>query len=38
MLVFQPGSVRACGQGGLVVLYAGERYIYDTPMPGCEAK
>jgi hypothetical protein len=34
-LVFESGSVRACDKGGLAVTYAGERYTFETPMPGC---
>ena len=32
---FDAGNVRACGKGRLSVLYGGETYIYDTPIPGC---
>jgi len=38
MLVFEPGSVQACAKGGLVVIYEGERYTFDTPIPGCPAR
>jgi hypothetical protein len=33
--VFEAGAVRACEQGGLAVLYAGETYTWETPIPGC---
>ena len=32
---FDAGDVRACGKGRLSVAFAGETYIYDTPIPGC---
>ncbi len=35
ILAFEPGSVHPCQKGGLAVTYAGERYTYETPMPGC---
>lgn len=35
ILAFQPGTVLACQKGGLAVTYAGERYTFETPMPGC---
>jgi len=35
ILAFQPGAVHPCQKGGLAVTYAGERYTYETPMPGC---
>ena len=35
ILLFQPVSVRACEKGGLALLYAGEKYTFETPMPGC---
>jgi hypothetical protein len=34
-MVFDSGSVRACEKGRLTVRYAGETYVYDTPIPGC---
>lgn len=33
--VFDAGSVRSCGKGRLAVLFAGETYTWDTPIPGC---
>lgn len=33
--VFDGGSVRSCGKGRLAVLFAGETYTWDTPIPGC---
>jgi hypothetical protein len=36
--VFDPGAVRACGEGGLSISYDGETYTYETPVPGCSAK
>lgn len=33
--VFDSGNVRACEKGQLSVIYAGETYTYDTPIPGC---
>ncbi len=36
-LVFEPGPVQACAKGGLVVIYEGEHYTFDTPIPGCPA-
>lgn len=33
--VYDSGSLRACEKGKLSVLYAGETYTYDTPIPGC---
>src|SRR4051812_8462302 len=38
IMIFQPGTVRACDKGGLAVLYAGEKYTFETPMPGCTPK
>lgn len=35
--VFDSGGVRACEKGQLSVIYAGETYTYDTPIPGCPA-
>jgi len=32
---FDSGSVNACTKGGLAVSFAGEKYTYDTPFPGC---
>lgn len=33
--VFAGGSVHACAKGGMAVLFANEKYTYDTPVPGC---
>jgi hypothetical protein len=33
--VFEDNTVHACGKGGMEVQFAGERYTYDTPIPGC---
>jgi hypothetical protein len=33
--VFEGSTVHACGKGGMAVQFAGERYTYDTPIPGC---
>ena len=35
MFVFDSGAVHACGKGGMSVPFAGETYIWDTPIPGC---
>lgn len=35
MMVFEAGAVHACTKGGLVVAFEGERYTFDTPIPGC---
>jgi hypothetical protein len=32
---FNSGAVHACGKSGLSVQYAGEKYTYVTPIPGC---
>lgn len=37
ILVFEAGAVHACAKGGLVVTFEGERYTFDTPVPGCAA-
>jgi hypothetical protein len=29
------GGVHACEKGQLSIPFAGETYIYDTPIPGC---
>ncbi|HXS06497.1 MAG TPA: hypothetical protein VN723_06895 [Rhizomicrobium sp.] len=34
---FEAGNIRACGKGRLSVVYVGETYTYDTPIPGCGA-
>lgn len=36
-MVFEGASVRACEKGRLSVIFAGETYTYDTPIPGCPA-
>ncbi|MBV9548216.1 MAG: hypothetical protein JO256_00915 [Alphaproteobacteria bacterium] len=37
-LVFEAGAVHACTKNsGLVVAFEGEKYTWDTPMPGCPA-
>jgi len=33
---FDSGSAHACAKGGLAVSFAGVKYTYDTPMPGCQ--
>lgn len=33
--VYEPGTVHACAPGKLQVVYDGETYSWDTPMPGC---
>jgi hypothetical protein len=33
--VFDSAGVRACEKGQLSVVYAGETYTYETPIPGC---
>lgn len=34
-LVFEAGAVRACGKNsGLVVMFEGEKYTWETPIPG----
>ena|ERR1039458_3910297 len=32
---FDSGTTHACTKGGLSVIFAGETYTYDTPIPGC---
>jgi hypothetical protein len=32
---YKAGSVHSCEKGRLSVQFAGETYIYDTPIPGC---
>ncbi len=32
---FDGETVHACRPGGMSVLFAGETYTYDTPVPGC---
>jgi len=34
-VVFDSGNVRACEKGRLSIRYAGETYLFDTPIPGC---
>jgi hypothetical protein len=37
-LVFEAGAVHAClKNGGLAVTFEGEKYTWDTPIPGCAA-
>ena len=33
--IYETGTVSACQPGKLVVIYDGESYSFDTPMPGC---
>jgi hypothetical protein len=33
--VFGGSGIESCEKGGVSVSYAGERYTYDTPIPGC---
>jgi hypothetical protein len=33
--VFESKGVESCGKGRFWIAYAGERYNYDTPIPGC---
>jgi hypothetical protein len=33
--IYEAGAVGACQPGKLVVIYDGESYSFDTPMPGC---
>jgi hypothetical protein len=35
MFVFDPGDVKACQKGELLVPYAGDTYTWATPFPGC---
>lgn len=37
VFAYESGSVRACEKGSLSVIYDGETYTYDTPIPGCPA-
>lgn len=34
--VFDGSNTKPCGNGGFRVVYAGETYTYDTPIPGCK--
>jgi len=34
--VFDGEDIAACGKGKVWVYYAGERYFYELPFPGCE--
>ena len=34
--VFDSTDIAVCGQGKVLVLYAGERYLYGLPFPGCD--
>jgi hypothetical protein len=33
--VFEAKGIDSCGKGRFWIQYAGERYNYDTPIPGC---
>ena len=33
--VYEPGTAHACAPGKLQVVYDGETYTWDTPLPGC---
>ncbi|SRR6266571_3445193 len=33
--VFDPGAIRPCGAGRLIIPYADENYTYELPLPGC---
>jgi hypothetical protein len=33
--VFEGKGIESCGKGRFWITYAGERYNYDTPIPGC---
>lgn len=33
--VFEGKGIESCGKGRFIINYAGERYNYDTPIPGC---
>jgi hypothetical protein len=33
---FDAGAVQCCAKGGMTVTFAGEKYTYDTPIPGCQ--
>jgi hypothetical protein len=35
LFVYHADAVSACGPGHLSVVYGGETYNYDTPVPGC---
>jgi hypothetical protein len=35
MFVFDGTGIDSCKQGKVWVLYAGERYLYEMPFPGC---
>jgi hypothetical protein len=37
LIAYEAGDVRPCTKGALSVLYGGETYTYDTPVPGCPA-
>ena len=34
--VFDSTDIAACGEGKVWVYYAGERYLYELPFPGCD--
>ncbi|SRR5581483_1291063 len=36
--VFEGKGIESCGKGRFWVSYAGEKYNYDTPIPGCSAE
>ena len=35
--VFDAAGIDSCGKGRIWLQYAGERYSYDTPIPGCSS-
>jgi hypothetical protein len=35
--VFEGKGIESCGKGRFWVSYAGEKYNYDTPIPGCSS-
>jgi hypothetical protein len=35
LFAFDSGAAHACAKGGLAVSYGGQKYTYDTPVPGC---
>lgn len=35
--VFEGKGIESCGKGRFWAAYAGERYNYDTPIPGCSS-
>jgi len=36
--VFEGKGIESCGKGRFWVAYGGEKYNYDTPIPGCSAQ